>query len=1069
MNRIFSLAIVFLFSTLALANPITHVQALRKAQDFAGNRLRLPEGRLKLAHVGKAGKETGWYAFNMEGRKGFVIVSGSDQTDAILGYSDQGEFDYDNMPENMKVWLEQYSQGIEAISQGVMRPARVNAAHPTEVVAPLITSLWGQKAPFNSQCPSVNSTNCPAGCTAVAMAQVMRYHKYPSTSIGAVPSYTTSSLGITMPELPSTTFDWDKMPDELTSESPQECIDEVARFLLYCGQSTEMNYDASGSGAYTNILPQRLPKYFNYPKTIHYVYRLSYDEAQWDSLLVNELVNGRPVIYTAYNSLSMGHTFVCDGYDGQGLYHINWGWVGAGNGYYRISVACAEGDNLDENVKNYQLSLNQTALLGVKPSGSDDFVAPTEYYSSYSRPSIKGDTIYTRDAMKNGFAGITLKLSFVNTSSATKNLAVGLAFCDSENNILSVPYMATVKLTAGGVRVFEPSNLTLGAGRTGHYTLKMVYKPTSSSDWQLMGGTDRNYVDLQMTATELVMTSVPKARFVVNEIKMEDNFLVINLDNNDEDFFGPIYLRKMVSSTEQVTQVAYDNISFESGTNREIRIYVDPKKSFDIYSDEFYLSVDEYSTGYFYTNLWEENDHLDKSVEILNLSEDGSTIVGDRVMCRVTVKNNNAKSYKNYLTISSLDSNESLQESQREIIELQPGDSLVREYDVDISDFTVDYSLVASTRRSVYVWESDTTEMKHVSKGAIYWTKDGELYTQEAASVFHVPEEAVAINLRNAYTSNVVPNSNPNTIYMLDRTMPSGLSSSNYVNASNKGSKLTLVDGYDYYFPFEMTFTGTVSYQREIADTVTFDWSTLTLPFTPTDVMVGDSAIAWYADIDSLEGDFWLFDLTGVENDTVRTACSGGVQANVPCLMACDDRLAGKTVTFQALKCTVPPTEPHPTLEFGNASFVGTNAEERLDSSSYKLIGNQWVSLANSQEEDGSEATVAADRFSLGAFRAYLTTSSDITADSLAIDVDHVINHKEEPYTALLGDANGDGYINMSDVTIVINYIVGSATEGFVFDNADVVCDGFINMSDVTAIINIILGKTGEDDETQEN
>ena len=1067
MYKICSLVILFLVSTFAMANPISQQQALRKAQDFAEKRLRISNsGKLRLAHVGKAKEQAGWYAFNLTGKRGFVIVSGNDQTDGILGYADQGEFDYDNMPENMRVWLEQYAQSIEAISEGVLRPARNIAGHPTEVVEPLITSMWGQKDPYNSMCPQVNSTRCPAGCTAVAMAQVMRYHRFPTTSTNVIPAYTTSTHSIGMPELQPTTFDWDKMPDQLSSDTPQESIDEVAKLLLYCGQATEMNYDATGSGAFTDILPQRMPLYFNYPKTIHYVYRKSYSEEEWDSLLVRELTNGRPVIYTAYTNLGAGHTFVCDGYDGQGLYHINWGWLGAGNGYYRISVACAQGENLDENIKNYQLSINQSALLGIKPRGNDDFVAPDRPFRVCSRPSIKGGYTYTRTTKKNPFKDISVKQTFNNTTAVAKSLYYGLALCDKNDNIVAVVKAVSTSLKPYPPLTFEASNLELGAGYSGHYTLKAVYKLTSSGSWQLMGGTDKNYVEVEMTDREMTLTPVPKANFVVNDVRMEKDVLTINFDNNDEDFYGPIYLRKLVPSTGQITQVAYDNMFFESGSNREFGIYVDPSKKFDMHANEFYLSVDEYDTHYFYTNL-SEGCHLDKQVELLNLDEDHSTIVGDRIMCRVKVSNNDEKAYNNYLTVSSLDSNNNLEESHRELISLQPGESLVKEYDVPISDFTAEYALVVSTKDNVYEWESDTTEMKPVAKGAIYWTKDGVLKTMLAAKVFHVPEEALAINLHNAYTSNVVPNSNPNTIYMLDRTFPSGLTSSNFIDASNKGNKLTLVDGYDYYFPIEMSFSGVVSYQREIADTVTFNWSTLSLPFTPAEVLADDAFISWYADAEAEEGDFWLFNFEGVENDTVRTSFSKGVKANVPCVMACDERLAGKTIYFQTLKTTIAPTVLHPTVTKGETQLISSNTQETIQQG-YVISGNQWVSVskqADTTDDDGygttddtiSDTTDETSQYMLDVFRAYLSSTSETLSDTLAIDAEDIIHPKEPPYV-LLGDVNNDGFVNMSDVTIIINYILGMSLDTFVFDNADVIGDGFINMSDVTAVIGIILG-----------
>lgn len=62
----------------------------------------------------------------------------------------------------------------------------------------------------------------------------------------------------------------------------------------------------------------------------------------------------------------------------------------------------------------------------------------------------------------------------------------------------------------------------------------------------------------------------------------------------------------------------------------------------------------------------------------------------------------------------------------------------------------------------------------------------------------------------------------------------------------------------------------------------------------------------------------------------------------------------------------------------------------------------------------------------------------------------------------LLGDVNHDGYINMSDVTLVINYILGKNPTPFYYTEADMNTDKFINMSDVTSIINTILGRVSQ-------
>ncbi|MDO4510995.1 MAG: leucine-rich repeat protein [Bacteroidales bacterium] len=58
----------------------------------------------------------------------------------------------------------------------------------------------------------------------------------------------------------------------------------------------------------------------------------------------------------------------------------------------------------------------------------------------------------------------------------------------------------------------------------------------------------------------------------------------------------------------------------------------------------------------------------------------------------------------------------------------------------------------------------------------------------------------------------------------------------------------------------------------------------------------------------------------------------------------------------------------------------------------------------------------------------------------------------------LLGDANDDGMVNVSDITTIINHILGNEPEPFSKTGADCNCDGVINVSDVTATVNVILG-----------
>lgn len=114
----------------------------------------------------------------------------------------------------------------------------------------------------------------------------------------------------------------------------------VATLMRYCGQAVEMVYgtaDEGGSGAYTGLISSAMNNYFDYPAAIFNEFRSMYSIDEWESLVYNEVAAQRPVLYSGISN-DGGHAFVCDGYDGDGMFHINWGWDGAGDGYFSLSV-----------------------------------------------------------------------------------------------------------------------------------------------------------------------------------------------------------------------------------------------------------------------------------------------------------------------------------------------------------------------------------------------------------------------------------------------------------------------------------------------------------------------------------------------------------------------------------------------------------------------------------------------------------------------------------------------------------------------------------------------------------
>jgi hypothetical protein len=1034
--------IIFAFLLLAIGqvdgNPIKLHKAQVKAASFVGKQInRQPRMKMVYAPGGNA-EEAPLYVFNVGDKKGFVIVAGEEDGEDVIGYADEGEFDYDNMPDNLKAWVDTYA--ARAAAKAPTKAKRTQ--HPTEVVEPLITTKWGQRVPFNRACPKVDGEPCPTGCTATAMAQVMRYHRFPIEQSTAIPKYTTQTLKLVMPQLPATTFNWDDMPDELDEEtSPQSSIDEVAKLMLYCGQATDMNYTAEGSGAFTYKIPDRLPKYFGYPATMHYVYRQSYDEQGWDSLLVSELLKSRPVIYTAYTNVPLGHTFICDGYDGNGMFHINWGWYGVGNGYFRISEAYATDEGLNPNIKNYHLSLNQTALVGLMPSGEDDYVFPQESYVAFTRPSLKNGKTYTRESTTDGFV-ITMKQSFVNSSEETKRLAHGIGLYNEEGGLVTVATSSAASLSAGGKKDYEVKQIAIGGNiKSGHYTIKSVYKPTSTSPWRPMGGTERNYVDVVIDELNATLTPMPKADFVVGKVSKEKSFMLFDFSNYDEDFYGPVYLRRLNTANNTISQVSYDYMSVDSNTRRTFELYIDDSMGFDIDNDVFYLSVDEYDNQYFYcSKSTQENVLVEKKVEILNLDEDSTTIVGDRALCKLTVTNNNAEDTEVEMTVSLVDDMGRIVGTQQLCDNLEAGADTVVYHEIPLTDYERKYMVVVSHRKNEYTIDESTTSLYNVAQGAFYWTKDGSMKTMLAAKNLKVPEEALAIHLRGAYSSNVTANSNPNTIYMLDKTLPKGLVGKNYVNNSNMAATMVFTDGFDYFIPQEFVFASAIKYTREIPMDSTATFSTICLPFSPTKVTADGVEVKWKESEDDTSGVFRIMCIDSITADTTKLSCVSKMEAYKTYLIVTDSLLAGATLEFSCAKDTLRPTlqQDYVTIVDEKFAWMGVHGESQPDNC-FVVSDNHLVF-----KETGNEVT---------AFRGYLTTTGEVEYTSIALGTKTSTDEEQYP----VGDVNGDGAVDVSDVMLIVAMALGETVQDSFVPRADINGDGVVDVTDVMTVVQMIL------------
>ena len=339
------------------------------------------------------------YIFNTS--NGFVIVSADDCATPILGYSNEGQFDMENIP----IQLQDYLQGfVEQIQYGIengLQPddntaqqwelvrsiGRLNNNRDGEAVEPLVTAMWGQGCYYNNMCPEDENGQCghtSTGCLATAMGMIMHYWGFPTHGNGTH-SYTPWN-----PPYPEQTanfnetfYDWNNMLDQLTESSTQTEVEAVSTLLWHCGVALDMAYGVGGSGAYVDDVPNALVSFFNYYCEVGGIE--SYDT--WFARIKSNLDNGMPILYSGFTSdYSMGHAWVCDGYDADSLLHFNWGWYGSGNGYFAIGSS---------NVFNYEFDENIQAILDIHPQcDASSIIQITANVNDVSAGYVTGDGSY---------------------------------------------------------------------------------------------------------------------------------------------------------------------------------------------------------------------------------------------------------------------------------------------------------------------------------------------------------------------------------------------------------------------------------------------------------------------------------------------------------------------------------------------------------------------------------------------------------------------------------------------------------------------------------------------------
>ena len=329
MRKAFAILLLLMVAQLHAQHRIGAGEAFITAESFMKQNTKQSAVTLVLTEEikSKTSEQTNLFVFSME-PQGFVIVSANNE---VLAYSHTSTMPQsESLPSHIAYWLDLYNQATDFL---IAHPeAKQEPTTFDREVGPLLTSCWGQGCFHNEACPVDSMGPCghaSAGCVAIAMAQILYYHKYPMTGYGEI-SYYCAPYGMLNANFGETTYGWDEMADTLHASNPA-----VAQLISHCGLAVKMHYSAHESYSTFTTANNAFRQYFGLPSTtIHY--RTQYDNESWKQLIKLDLDSHLPVYYRGISSLG-GHAFVCDGYDTNGMFHFNFGWDGVADGYYYLN------------------------------------------------------------------------------------------------------------------------------------------------------------------------------------------------------------------------------------------------------------------------------------------------------------------------------------------------------------------------------------------------------------------------------------------------------------------------------------------------------------------------------------------------------------------------------------------------------------------------------------------------------------------------------------------------------------------------------------------------------------
>lgn len=921
------------------AEPVSLQSALQTAREFIGMR-KAKSGDtavpLTLSYTQKsddtfsADSQPLFYVFNVGKDRGFVIISGDDTTLPVLGYSDEGTFDYDMAPDNMKTWLKGYATDVTWSRAQHLRPYQsVRKTTTRESIPYLVKAKWGQGSPYYIKTPVYSGKYCYTGCVAVAMAEVMYYwatvkdFRHGST---AIPGYTTSKLAIQVAALSAIEqFDWDNMTDGKPTTTAGK--NAVAQLMRYCGQAVQMDYRPTGSGAFPDDIPYAMHTYFGYDKRVRIINSYDITMSEWEETLYQELAEGRPVCMSGDNLFkNSSHEFVCDGYNATtDKYHFNWGYDGTNNGYFAISA-------LNPTTKT---SYNDRKIMvaGIQPDTHDDTLLdldlPTVSWLYLTSPK----TVSRDHRTENGSEMVSVYGAWKMETASAGLFDCACGVYDSQGRLVDVACEQTLQIADYERREYHYT-LSFGAELPdGDYTIVPVCRPHGQQEWKRMNHAGTKYATATVAASTITLTSsydIEVENFSHND---DDGLATLTLTNKGtEETMG--YLTLFVDGE----QIGWVEPHLAVGETRSFQVNysgdITPTSLLMIQGDDM-TEHEIYNTDSSYGDvLWHHN--WDNYVDA------GHRLYGDSCKARLLLNNKGTHPYIHEVTATlyELGSDPTTGQRQTTTVSLPPKSSTI--VSMDFGDLhigtTYDLRWTFTCGHEVKDIEVSTLGMQVTpTYGVVAISRQDTLcMADDGHDTFVIPEEAVYVDAR--YTTKphaTMSGGNANTLFVFAQDAAPSLSTQGRnVVTGHHADRLTLVDGLDFLSPVdfvvdEATYTRVFEQghgqQRD-------GWSTIMLPFAvqPQDVSVEGVPTPWYQHAGDRGEKFFLFSFDGEDDGQAVFNYVSVLEAYQPYLIAVTDDSWGakydlrhKTFSFKGTNAHIKAGCPKAVTTGGQYDFVG--------------------------------------------------------------------------------------------------------------------------------------------------